>query len=100
MLLGTATGGSHTDQPRSGQSHDARHVGTGSRAADFRLGTRHASGPARRPSQRKISVAIGLLALFLSLVFGVLGFISESEMVLFGRRVHFDIYGLPHLAAE
>ena len=53
-------------------------------------------GPARRPSQRKLSVAIGLLALFLSLVFGVLGFVSESEMVLFGQRVHFDIYGLPH----
>ena len=41
-------------------------------------------------------MSIGLLALFLSLVFGVLGFVSESEMVLFGTRVQFDIYGLPH----
>ena len=54
-------------------------------------------GPARRPSQRRLSVAIGLAALLFSLVFGVLGFVAESEMVLFGTRVQFDIYGLPHL---
>jgi quinol-cytochrome oxidoreductase complex cytochrome b subunit len=54
-------------------------------------------GPARRPSQRRLSVMIGLSALVLSLFFGVLGFVSESEMVLFGTRVQFDIYGIPHL---
>jgi quinol-cytochrome oxidoreductase complex cytochrome b subunit len=54
-------------------------------------------GPARRPSQRRLSVMIGLSALVLSLFFGVLGFVSESEMVLFGTRVQFDVYGMPHL---
>jgi quinol-cytochrome oxidoreductase complex cytochrome b subunit len=53
--------------------------------------------PARRASSRKISVSIGLSAFFLTLIMGILGFVSESEMVLFGQRIHFDIYGLPHL---
>lgn len=52
--------------------------------------------PARRASARKISIAIGLTAFVGSLILGVLGFVSESEMVLFGQRVHFDVYGLPH----
>jgi quinol-cytochrome oxidoreductase complex cytochrome b subunit len=54
-------------------------------------------GPARRAAQRRISIAIGLAAFLTFLAFGVLGFVSESEMNLFGYRVHFDIYGVPHV---
>jgi len=53
--------------------------------------------PERRPSRRKVSVAIGVSALVLSLLFGILGFVSESEMVIFGQHVQFDIYGMPHM---
>jgi len=51
--------------------------------------------PERRPSRRKISVLIGLLGFFIFLFMGVLGFVSESEMVLFGQRIHFDVFGIP-----
>jgi quinol-cytochrome oxidoreductase complex cytochrome b subunit len=54
-------------------------------------------GPLRRAAQRKLSVAIGLFAFLFFLVFGLLGFVSESEMSLFGYRVHFDVYGVPHV---
>jgi quinol-cytochrome oxidoreductase complex cytochrome b subunit len=56
--------------------------------------------PARRPSARRISVTIGLGALLVSLLLGILGFVSESEMVFFGQRIHFDIYGMPHLLGD
>jgi quinol-cytochrome oxidoreductase complex cytochrome b subunit len=51
--------------------------------------------PYRRPRERPWSMAMGLVALSLALVFGVLGLLSERTVNLFGTPVHFDIYGVP-----
>ena len=52
--------------------------------------------PQRHPFKRPISVTIGILVLLSFLVFGILGFISESKQKFFGKEYHFDIYGIPH----
>ncbi|HVS08348.1 MAG TPA: cytochrome b N-terminal domain-containing protein [Planctomycetota bacterium] len=52
----------------------------------------------RRASRRRVSVAIGLAALAFSILLGVLGHLSESEIELFGRTWSFDMYGMPHAA--
>jgi quinol-cytochrome oxidoreductase complex cytochrome b subunit len=51
--------------------------------------------PARRPSKRPLSVTIGIGALVLAGIFGILGFLSERTVTVMGSRVHFDIYGVP-----
>ncbi|HVS09665.1 MAG TPA: hypothetical protein VMS76_07295, partial [Planctomycetota bacterium] len=53
----------------------------------------------RRASKRRLSVAIGLAALAFSILLGVLGHLSESEIELFGRTWSFDMYGVPHAAS-
>lgn len=50
----------------------------------------------RRPSRRRISVALGLAALALTLALGVVGHLSESTVELFGKTWSFDMYGVPH----
>jgi quinol-cytochrome oxidoreductase complex cytochrome b subunit len=50
----------------------------------------------RRARRRRLSVAIGLSALVVSLFLGVLGHLSESQVELFGRTWSFDMYGVPH----
>jgi quinol-cytochrome oxidoreductase complex cytochrome b subunit len=51
--------------------------------------------PYRRPGKRPWSMTIGVGALVLALLFGVLGFVSERTINLLGMRVHFDILGMP-----
>jgi quinol-cytochrome oxidoreductase complex cytochrome b subunit len=51
----------------------------------------------RRPSRRKVSVSLGLAALVLTILLGLVGWISERRMHLFGRDVQFDMYGRPHV---
>ncbi len=53
-------------------------------------------GKRRRPSERKVSVAIGLIALVIFGVLGWIGHLSESERTWFGHSHHFDIFGVPH----
>jgi len=55
---------------------------------------------ARRPSGRKLSVGLGLAALLLTLLLGLVGWLSESERTIFGKRVRFDMYGAPEVVAE
>jgi quinol-cytochrome oxidoreductase complex cytochrome b subunit len=55
--------------------------------------------PERHPAKRPLSMTIGLGALGLALVFGVLGYVSEQTMSVFGTTLSFDIYGIPHRAA-
>jgi len=50
---------------------------------------------ARRPSQRKLSVSLGLAALFLTLLLGFVGYLSESDLTIFGTHLRFDMYGVP-----
>ncbi len=54
---------------------------------------------ARRPSARKLSVAIGLVALLLTVLLGFVGYLSESEITLFGQHIRFDMYGVPEVVA-
>jgi hypothetical protein len=37
-----------------------------------------------------------VIAFVLTLIVGVLGFVAESEMSIFGQTIHFDVYGMPH----
>jgi len=52
--------------------------------------------PERRASRRRVSVALGLAALALTVFLGILGWISERELDVFGRTYAFDMYGVPH----
>jgi quinol-cytochrome oxidoreductase complex cytochrome b subunit len=52
--------------------------------------------PERHPKKRPVAVGIGIAALFLAIVFGVLGHISERKMTFFGQKYEIDIYGVPH----
>lgn len=56
--------------------------------------------PARHPLKRPWSMTIGLGALGLALVFGLLGYVSEQSINVFGARLSFDIHGIPHRASR
>ena len=55
---------------------------------------------ARRPSGRKLSVALGLGVVLATLLLGLVGYLSESERTILGKRVRFDMYGVPELVHE
>ena len=50
----------------------------------------------RHPRKRPIAVGIGIAALVLAIVFGIIGHFSESTVTWRGQKHHFDIYGVPH----
>lgn len=50
----------------------------------------------RHPGKRPVAVGIGVAALLLAIVFGVLGQLSERDIVWGGRKYHIDIQGVPH----
>jgi len=56
--------------------------------------------PERRFRKRPVSVAIGLAAIVIAVVMGLLGHFSEREVVFFGTRYHVDHYGIPTRAPE
>ncbi len=56
--------------------------------------------PERHPRKRPVAVTIGILALVLAVVFGVLGHFSETTVTWRGQKYHIDIYGVPHRAAD
>jgi len=51
---------------------------------------------ARHPLKRPISMAIGILVVLSFLVFGMLGYLSETKRKFLGKSYEFDIYGVPH----
>lgn len=53
--------------------------------------------PGRHPRKRRWAVRIGLVAVALALFFGFVGHISETTVNIAGMRVHFDMYGVPHI---
>jgi len=52
--------------------------------------------PERHPKKRRVALAIGITALALAIVFGVLGHISESTRSFRGQKYEFDMYSVPH----
>lgn len=52
--------------------------------------------PERHPLKRPVSIAIGAFAFVVMLVFGLLGYFSESRQTIGGKTYEFDIYGVPH----
>lgn len=54
--------------------------------------------PERHPRRRPFAVTVGILALVLAIVFGVIGHFSESTVTWRGQKYHIDIYGVPHKA--
>ncbi|NIM99556.1 MAG: hypothetical protein GTO24_16235 [candidate division Zixibacteria bacterium] len=56
--------------------------------------------PHRHPKKRKLATSLGVAVLFLALAFGILGFLSESTLTIFGKKYHFDLKGIPHQVTE
>jgi ubiquinol-cytochrome c reductase cytochrome b subunit len=56
--------------------------------------------PHRHPRKRKLVTSLGVVVLFLALVLGILGFLSESKLTIFGKKYHFDLRGIPHQVTE
>jgi quinol-cytochrome oxidoreductase complex cytochrome b subunit len=56
--------------------------------------------PWRRPSQRRLSITLGLAALLVTILLGLVGWLSESERHVLGRVVRFDMYGWPQVVAD
>ena len=52
--------------------------------------------PERHPKKRPVAVSIGVAALLLALVFGLLGHFSERNITFRGQQYHIDLYGVPH----
>jgi quinol-cytochrome oxidoreductase complex cytochrome b subunit len=56
--------------------------------------------PARHPRKRPLAVFVGVTAILLALILGVLGHISETTMHIGGRTIEFDMYAMPHFVEE
>jgi quinol-cytochrome oxidoreductase complex cytochrome b subunit len=56
--------------------------------------------PERHPKKRPIAVGVGVAALVLAIIFGLLGHFSERDITFRGRPYHIDIYGVPHRSTE
>ena len=50
----------------------------------------------RHPFKRPVSMAIGVLTILSLLIFGMLGYLSETKQTFLGKIYHFNIYGVPH----
>ena len=53
--------------------------------------------PERDPRKRPVAVALGILSLFVMILFGIIGHFSERDITFRGRQYHLDMYGKPHL---
>jgi len=56
--------------------------------------------PHRHPKKRKLVTSLGIIVLFLALILGILGSLSESTHTIFGKKYHFDLKGIPHRVIE
>lgn len=57
-------------------------------------------GRGRRPRHRRWAVRLGYLAVFLAVFFGILGYLSETTVHLWGNVIEFDMYAIPHFVQE
>jgi quinol-cytochrome oxidoreductase complex cytochrome b subunit len=56
--------------------------------------------PYRHPRKRKLAVSLGGIVLFLALVLGIFGFLSEKTISILGKKYSFDLRGVPHQVIE
>jgi quinol-cytochrome oxidoreductase complex cytochrome b subunit len=56
--------------------------------------------PGRRPSRRVWAVSIGIVAVFLAVSLGILGYLSETTVHIGGWAIEFDISGVPSMAGR
>jgi quinol-cytochrome oxidoreductase complex cytochrome b subunit len=56
--------------------------------------------PERHPRKRPFAVGVGIVALALAVLFGVVGHFSEGTIHFRGTTYHIDIYGVPHEAGS
>jgi len=54
--------------------------------------------PERQPSKRRLAWSVGIIVVVFALLFSFLGYISESTRTILGKKVHFDLKGVPHSA--
>jgi quinol-cytochrome oxidoreductase complex cytochrome b subunit len=52
--------------------------------------------PDREPSKRRLAWSIGIIIIIFAFFFGFLGYISESTRTLLGKKIYFDLKGVPH----
>jgi quinol-cytochrome oxidoreductase complex cytochrome b subunit len=52
--------------------------------------------PERNPRKRPVAVTIGIVGLFLAIVFGIVGELSERHVTFRGQHYFIDIKGIPH----
>lgn len=53
----------------------------------------------RHPLKRPFSILFGVLVILSLLLFGFAGHFAEGELTVFGKKCHFDVYGIPHCTA-
>lgn len=53
----------------------------------------------RHPLQRPVSTTLGILVVLSLIFFGIVGYLAETQRQFFGKKYHFDIYGIPHLVS-
>ena len=53
-------------------------------------------GKERHPLKRPVSMTIGALVVLSLIIFGLLGYLSETKKTILGKTYEFDIYGVPH----
>jgi len=56
--------------------------------------------PERHPARRKFATWVGILLVLGGIVLGVLGHLSDTTRTIFGKKVHFDIRGIPQILEE
>ena len=56
--------------------------------------------PERHPARRKVAVWVGIFIVAAGIGLGILGHLSETTREIFGKRIHFDIKGIPTILKE
>lgn len=54
--------------------------------------------PERELSKRRLAWSIGVIVIIFAFFFGFLGYISESTHTILGKKIFFDLKGVPHSA--
>ena len=56
--------------------------------------------PERHPARRKFATWAGILIIAVTILLGVLGHLSDTTREIFGKKIYFDVKGIPSAANE